>query len=867
MVPVTAERPCPKCGKPDWCLIAPDGSACLCQRVESDKRCGDAGWLHRLVEMRKTEPTDWAVLAKNFAANLRPETRAEWAVTLGLPPNGLDVFPLLGFNPDDSGGPCGTFPETDAAETIIGINRRFKGGFKKRAMQGSKRGLTLPVGWRDRPGPLFIVEGPTDAAAMIAAGLCVVGRPSNAGGIAHLAMLLKNWPPNRSIIFVGENDRKEDGTWPGKTGTESSARDLAARLGRPVSMAMTPEGKKDARAYLIAKCKPTDPPEAWFLAGEDLATKLTESTVPFDGTKPPCVEEGESAEDPHRLATVILSRLTPQGPLRVRYHRGEFFEWEDGAYRAVPDEDIMARANRIIRQEFERLYDVEVRLWQSGVLEQKPKVRSVYAKLVNDVLAALAGLCLVPATTQVPSWIDGVEGPDPGELIVAKSQLVDLTNSNVLNASPSFFTFNALPFDYDPSAPPPSTWLRFLDTLWPAPQDRDNLQVLQDWFGLLLTNNTSQQKALFLLGPRRSGKGTICRVLRELVGPWNAAGSTLSSLTTNFGLQPLIGKTVVFISDARLSDRADAAIVTERILSISGEDALTIDRKNKSAVTLKLNTRFVIASNEMPKLSDPSGALASRFIVLRFGRSWLGKEDRELFNKLRHELPGILNWAVVGLKRLRERGRLVQTKAGEKLVREMEDLASPVAAFVRDICRLDPGANIPREDLFDRWCRWCQDHGHKHGNDATFGRDLRAALPGLDTERLKDDLTGRRKRYYIGIRLKTEADVMSDTGHEEDADLFGGPCTVQAESKQKKDDSLLFSSPVQDVQDKPHMPRVGESETDSPPDPHSKVADPPIRVDFVDAPSEPGHSDENLPGPCMDSSWAVESDDRFWGAA
>ncbi|WP_171475045.1 hypothetical protein [Frigoriglobus tundricola] len=49
-------------------------------------------------------------------------------------------------------------------------------------MPGSKRGLTLPTGWRDRPGPVFVVEGPTDAAALTAAGLAAVGRPSNAGG-------------------------------------------------------------------------------------------------------------------------------------------------------------------------------------------------------------------------------------------------------------------------------------------------------------------------------------------------------------------------------------------------------------------------------------------------------------------------------------------------------------------------------------------------------------------------------------------------------------------------------------------------------------------------------------------------------------
>ena len=42
------ELPCPVCGKFDWCLVAADKTAAICPRTESPKRCGDAGYLHRL---------------------------------------------------------------------------------------------------------------------------------------------------------------------------------------------------------------------------------------------------------------------------------------------------------------------------------------------------------------------------------------------------------------------------------------------------------------------------------------------------------------------------------------------------------------------------------------------------------------------------------------------------------------------------------------------------------------------------------------------------------------------------------------------------------------------------------------------------
>ena len=129
--------------------------------------------------------------------------------------------------------------------------------------------------------------------------------------------------------------------------------------------------------------------------------------------------------------------------------------------------------------------------------------------------------------------------------------------------------------------------------------------------------DTRQQKIFLFVGPRRGGKGTIGRVLTGLLGPHNVAAPTMAGLSTNFGLQPLIGKPLALVSDARLSGRADGQVGVERLLSISGEDSLTIDRKYRDPWTGRLSTRFLILTNELPRLSDSSGALASRFVAVR----------------------------------------------------------------------------------------------------------------------------------------------------------------------------------------------------------------------------------------------------------
>ncbi len=98
---------------------------------------------------------------------------------------------------------------------------------------------------------------------------------------------------------------------------------------------------------------------------------------------------------------------------------------------------------------------------------------------------------------------------------------------------------------------------------------------------------------------------TPARILSAVIGLANVCGPTLSSLATNFGLWPLVNKQLAVISDARLSGRrADEAVITERLLAISGEDAITIDRKNLQPVTLRLTARFMFLSNELPMLAD-----------------------------------------------------------------------------------------------------------------------------------------------------------------------------------------------------------------------------------------------------------------------
>src|SRR6516165_5039834 len=119
----------------------------------------------------------------------------------------------------------------------------------------------------------------------------------------------------------------------------------------------------------------------------------------------------------------------------------------------------------------------------------------------------------------------------------------------LLPHSPQFFNQTAVPFDYDKNAPEPKRWYDFLDALWPG--EPTAIDMLGEWFGYVISGRLDLHKIFVMVGPTRGGKGVIARILTALIGKQNVAGPTLSSLGTEFGLAPLLGKSLAIISDAR----------------------------------------------------------------------------------------------------------------------------------------------------------------------------------------------------------------------------------------------------------------------------------------------------------------------------
>jgi putative DNA primase/helicase len=455
-----------------------------------------------------------------------------------------------------------------------------------------------------------------------------------------------------------------------------------------------------------------------------------------------------------------------RGVGRWLHHEGsEWMEWDERRYVSVPEEVIRGLTWDFLHRARTTVVD------RKGGATVEP-FSPTKAKVAN-VMEALAGVVQLRDGKGEgwPRWREGVGielgGVEAGRLIVFRNGLLDVETGRMAAHTPAFLNRVALPYDwlgYGPENGGCEGWLEFLGGLWPG--DPESVGVLQEMTGLFMTGDTGFQKAFMLVGPRRSGKGTIVRVIRQLLGEDNAVAPTLSTLGDQFGLQPLLHKRLAVISDVRMGRRTDGAAAVERLLAITGEDAVSVPRKNRDSWTGKMEVRFLMTANKPPKLDDASGAIMGRFVMLTLRKSWFGQEDMGLGDKLARELPGIAAWALAGLRRLRTRGRIETPAAAREMEQEFRDLGDPIGEWLKEECEVGEGFKESRDGMYLRWMSWCRLQGWTSlWTKQMFGRNLRAALPEVRDERTREiGADGReiRMRFYLGLRPRGSTGALSE---------------------------------------------------------------------------------------------------------
>lgn len=459
-----------------------------------------------------------------------------------------------------------------------------------------------------------------------------------------------------------------------------------------------------------------------------------------------------SGDDPYEAARLFMLRKYTHGENKILvHHQGGWLVWDGQRYVEIAEDDMKAEAWPWLADCSQ--YSKATKNEPSKLIPFKPSRGSVLSMV--DALKAVANLS---SQIEAPSWI-GTAVCRPESVIAFANGLLELNryvttgDTALLPHSPRWFTTNCLPHNFDPSAECP-TWLEFLHQAFEG--DEERIRTLAQWFGYNLTLDNRQQKLALLVGPPRSGKGTTMTVLTHLLGKQNVANPTLTSLGSRFGLAPLVGKQAAVVPDAHLGRNADSVAILEKLKSIVGCDEQNVDRKNRAELAnVRINARFTIAVNELPRLPDASVSLKDKMIVIPYNLTFAGKEDYGLSEKLLAEIPGITNWALAGLTDMQRTGRLLQPKAGLEIVKDFSRLSSPLSGFIEDSCDVGSDYNQSCAILFQGWGHWCKQNGHETGSATSFGTKLRAAVIGLMRVKVRDG--ARTMWVYRGLRLTPEA--------------------------------------------------------------------------------------------------------------
>lgn len=449
-------------------------------------------------------------------------------------------------------------------------------------------------------------------------------------------------------------------------------------------------------------------------------------------------------DEPMKVGRALAEEWDRAGEPLVSW-RGDWWSWTGRCWRIQARDELDSR----VRTRLEDSWCERTSYGDHGTKTWIEPWAPTNRKVV-EVVEAIRATSLLPELFE--AGCDRVTGRPVLGRVATAGGFLDLSSRKVLPSNPRWFVTWALPFAPQATPQAPKRWLEFLDSLWG--EDEAPNRLLQEWMGYLVSGRTDQQKAMLLIGEKRGGKGTILHVCQQLVGRENASSPTLAAMTQNFGLQTSIGKALIAVGDARLDGARGSSQLVERILSITGEDPLMVDRKNHVPWNGRLGARIMIASNEVPDFRDASGAVASRFLSLRMTQSFLGREDTGLKTALDEELPAILSWALDGLARLDGRGRFDQSMSAASVHDQMDAAVSPIKLFLDQACVVDSAAWVGKDFLFDAWSAWCARYRRGQSSPETMARALMAAAPGVAPTRLRVD--GARVRRFTGIRISPE---------------------------------------------------------------------------------------------------------------
>ena len=322
------------------------------------------------------------------------------------------------------------------------------------------------------------------------------------------------------------------------------------------------------------------------------------------------------------------------------------------------------------------------------------------------------------------------------------------------------FCRNRLPIRYDPSAPQPVTWLRFLSDLL-EPED---ILTLQEYLGYCLIPTNRGQVMMLLKGNGGEGKSRIGVVMQKLLGSNLKNGSIAKVERSPFARADLEHQLVMVDDDMKM----EALKSTHYLKSlITAEMPMDLERKGEQSYQGEMYVRFLAFSNgDLESLYDHSDGFYRRQLILSVKKKPLDREDDPfLADKLCAEIEGIFLWCLDGLRRLIGNNYHFTESDRTKDNRvEAKREADNVLLFLRSegYIRLKADSAIPSAALYGIYCLWCSDNAYKPRSARTVSMTLKKHADefGLEHDNHIQNALGKRVNGFWGIEALVAPPVL-----------------------------------------------------------------------------------------------------------
>ncbi|NHZ38567.1 phage/plasmid primase, P4 family [Massilia aquatica] len=328
-------------------------------------------------------------------------------------------------------------------------------------------------------------------------------------------------------------------------------------------------------------------------------------------------------------------------------------------------------------------------------------------------------------------------------LICLNNGTLDPIRDELLGHSYDHYLTNKVDITYDAGAECP-LWLQTLGEIFSPDTDKaEKIQFLQEFIGYCLIPSTVHTEFLWLVGAGGNGKSLILSIITALIGKANISYAQIENLDKAFVRAELQGK-LVNIS-AEMS--ASATQSDSYLKAITSGDVIQAERKFKDSFSFRPYCRIIGATNTLPRLLDHSDGFTRRAVIMRFNRQFKDAEkDVNREAKLVQELPGILNWALAGLRNLKVRGDYVKPVSSEVELKEYRINSDPVRQFAEDhlIATAEKAKWTGGYTLYQKFREWSTENGFQHLASNTFANRLQ----GVGFEKVRISAGSRWNAEY-----------------------------------------------------------------------------------------------------------------------